>query len=692
MSKTVSAFLIADECHIPFLKLQFQNLSAFDKIYVIFNGVPLDTEVPFKMSDYTDISFVISRDKIPLEDAHRILLDRCITDYFMILSPNNFTHGKILDTVRPELEKNYKLIYTDNGYIENEGKEDQKIYYYHKPGFDKELLYGQNYLHGATFYDTQLAKDLNAFSDNLMSGADWALSLLFAHNVTEKEVLHIPIPLIAIKDNELSNNSINYRGEDPDSFKDVIKKFITMTNRDIESIELTDLHYFDIVFRTVDTPLVTIIILTKDKLDLLKPCVDSILKLTEYKNYNIVIVDNESKEPETLEYLNSVVKLPNIVVYSYPFPFDFTKIHNVVVSKVTKDINPGFICLLNNDTEVLDSRWLTDMVGIASDPDVGAVGAKLLYADNTIQHAGVVLGVGGLANHYYSREKGDSSGYWNGLNLTRNYSGVTGACLLLRTAYYNKVGGMWEKLPIAYNDVDLCIRLRDLGLRNCWTPHALLYHYESKSRGSELDKEDPSKLLRFARDHVYMRYMHGSKIYNDPYYNENFDHRYTDFRTGPSHPNRRKYNQKQYRLDFPFGLEFVEQTWLPMPSGSPFTFAVKIPKDTKAKLTGILLAFHRHDGNRGSGGSKFHLAIKYPNDSTIYHYESITDKQEVLFEIDNGGKDISGLDTLTIELSLVESTGHVHLSWFYSENDVSMAFSSVKGRQFKLTAVLADLD
>jgi len=691
MAKTVSAFLVADEIHIPFLRLQFQNLSSFDKIYVIFNGISLDKEIPFKMADYLNISFIISRDKISLEAAHRILLDRCTTDYFMILSPNNFTHGQILNEVKPLLENNYKLIYTDNGYIENEDKEDQKVTYYYKPDFDKELLYGQNYLNGATFYSTELAKSLDAFSGQLNSAVDWSLSLLITHHCTPEEIFHIPIPLIAIKNDSLSNNSVNYRGSgyEIDDFKSIIKKYILLTNRNTSSIDLTTSGYFDVVFEPLDNPLVTIIILTKDKLDLLKPCIDSILNLTKYKNYNIVVVDNESSDPDTLLYLNEINTKENITVYKYPFPFDFAKIHNVTIKKVTEEFDPQFICLLNNDTEVIDARWLTDMVGIASDPKVGAVGAKLLYADNTIQHAGVVLGIGGLANHYYSRQPMSASGYWDGLILTRNYSGVTGACLLVRTSHYNELGGMWDKLPIAYNDVDLCIRLRDLGLRNCWTPHALLYHYESKSRGSELDKDDPSKLLRFARDHIYMRYRHGTKIYNDPYYNENLDFRYSDYRIGPAHPNRRKFKQKQYRLDFPYGLEFVNPTWIPMPTSSVFTCAVKVPKINNSKLVGIILPFHRHEANGTTGASKFHLSLKFPDDATVYHYDQVTNAQEVIFNVNE--RDLTNLEHFTVELTLVSSTGHIHLRWFYSENEVSMAFSSVKGRQFRLTMLLEDL-
>ncbi len=691
MAKTVSAFLVADEAHIPFLRLQFQNLNTFDKIYVIFNGVSLDTEIPFKMSDYLNVSFIISRDKISLEAAHRILLDRCTTDYFMMLSPNNFTHGQILNEVRPLLENEYKLIYSDNGYIENEGKENQKVTYYYKPGFDKELLYGQNYLNGATFYSTQTAKDLNAFNGQLETAVDWSLSLLITHHISPEEIFHIPIPLIAIKNDNLSNNSVDYRGKgnEIEDFKNLIQYYIKSTNRDVNSIDLTTSGYFDVVFKAVDSHLVTIIILTKDKLELLKPCVTSILNSTKYTNYNIVIVDNESTDPETLLYLNEMNAKEKVTVYKYPFPFDFAKIHNVVVKKIVDEFDPTFICLLNNDTEVIDQRWLSDMVGIASDPSVGAVGAKLLFEDNTIQHAGVVLGIGGLANHYYSRQPMGSSGYWDGLKLTRNYSGVTGACLLVRTSHYRALNGMWDKLPIAYNDVDLCIRLRDMGLRNCWTPHALLYHYESKSRGSELDKEDPSKLLRFARDHIYMRYKHGTKIYNDPYYNENLDFQYTDYRVGPSHPNRRKFKQKQYRLDFPYGLEFVNPTWIPMPTSSAFTCAVKVPKVPNSKLVGIVLPFHRHDAENTNGASKFHLSLKFPGDEKIYHYEQVTNTQEVIFRVDE--RDLSDVEHFTLELTLLSSTGHVHLRWFYSENEMSMAFSSVKGRQFKLSMLLEDL-
>lgn len=691
--KTISALLVIEKKHYSDISTQLQNLHFFDKIYLFFNGVDEELDIRIDSIANRNINYIKSDTLVSTDSAYKKLLNMCETDYFTLLSPNHFHHGEIAKYIKVEAEHDYDLIYVDEGYIENEGQSNMKVYYYNKPSFDKELLYCQNYISRGAFYKTSLAKTIDAFSNDLRYNSDWEFSLAFTENTNCLSIKHIPISLIAIKNDDLSNSKISFISDksdtsEVDKFISLLKNHIKKTNRDSD-IYLSNDGYFRILFKPLDNPKVVIVIPTKDKLDLLKPCIESIISKTTYKNYGIIVIDNNSAEEETIQYLNDINKIENITVLKYLDEFDYSKIHNTIVEYIVNETDYRYMCMLNNDTEVINPDWLTDMVGIASDPTVGAVGGKLIYADNTIQHAGVVIGICGLANHLYHSQPSTDKGYWNGLELHRNCSAVTGACLLLSLDHYKRVGGMWEMLPIAYNDVDLCLSLLKLNLRNIWSPNALLYHYESKSRGQE---DNPEKLRRFARDHIYMRYKHGKLINNDPYYNENFDCNKVNFSTGSCSPLRHKYSNKEYLLDVPYGLEFVMPTWLPMPAGSKFNFAIRLPLKLKAKLKGLVLPFHQQELVGVNMGAKFHATIRFPDDTTAYELESISNNgKNVRFNFTGFERDVGNIDVVIISMYVVETTSSIHLKWFYSENQHSQAFESMSERQFRLIMILEDL-
>lgn len=696
--KTISALLVVEKQHYEDLKIQLQNLHFFDFIYLYFNDYDADNEFAIDVINNDKINIIRSFSKEPLSKCYRELLNVCSTDYFTLLSPNHFTHGEIHKYIKNELEKDYDLVYVDEGYIENEGTENMKVYYYNKPSFDKELLYCQNYISHGAFYNTERAKSLNAFNDDLGFNSDWNFSILYTENIDPHKVKHIPVSLMAIKNDHLSNSRMGFYPNSNSSvmgnsskFIPLLKDYIRNTNRDSD-ISLDKDGYFHILFKPIDNPKVTIIIPTKDKIELLKPCIDSILEKTTYGNYDILVIDNNSEEKETLDYLEDLNTYNNkVTVMRYRQPFDFALIHNLAVDTITTNGDSQYVCLLNNDTLVINGDWLTDMVGIASDRSVGAVGAKLVYGDNTIQHAGAVVGVRGLANHLYHGLNRNADGYWSGLNIHRNCSAVTGACLLISIANYKRVGGMWTMLPIAYNDVDLCLNLLKLNLRNVWSPNALLYHYESKSRGSELSDSTGEKIHRFARDHIYMRYKHGKLVNNDPFYNENFSADHTDFTLGKNTPFRHLYSKKEYLLDIPYGLEFVDPTWLPMPSGSKFNIAVRLPKNIPAKIKGIVLPFHQQQLNVDQI-AKFHATVKFPDDETRYEIETVSNSgKNASFTFTGFERDISNIDNMVLTLYVVETTSSIHLKWFYCENKYSMSIDSMPNRQFRLIMILEDL-
>jgi GT2 family glycosyltransferase len=262
-------------------------------------------------------------------------------------------------------------------------------------------------------------------------------------------------------------------------------------------------------------PLVSVIIPTKDKAGLLERCIESLQGITGYRPLELLVVDNDSRERRTLLYLKHLEAQGLARVLPYPRPFNFSAMNNLAAREARGDV----LCLLNNDVEATSTGWLSEMVGIALQPDVGAVGAKLLYPDGTIQHAGTVAGLFGVAAHGYLREAREADGYLLQLQTAREVAAVTAACLVIRRELYLTVGGLDEaELAVAFNDVDLCFRLLVAGYRNVWTPYAELVHRESASRGTD---ERGADRQRFLREEAVMRGRWGALIANDPYYSPN---------------------------------------------------------------------------------------------------------------------------------------------------------------------------
>lgn len=264
-------------------------------------------------------------------------------------------------------------------------------------------------------------------------------------------------------------------------------------------------------------PLVSVIIPTKDKLDVLRPCVESLLTRTTYGNFEVLIVDNQSIKKETMKFFADVCNNGKVRVLQYQHHFNYSAINNYAVAQA----HGSYVCLLNNDTEVLEPNWLTEMMRHAVRPNVGAVGAKLLYDDGTIQHAGVVVGIGEAAGHAHRSLPADQPGYFLMPHVTHFVSAVTGACLLVAKTKFQAVGGLdQEQLAIAFNDVDLCLKLDASGWRNVYVPHAVLLHHESKSRPSDMAS---SEHQRYCRELKVLQERWGTKTYQDPLHNPNLD-------------------------------------------------------------------------------------------------------------------------------------------------------------------------
>lgn len=270
-------------------------------------------------------------------------------------------------------------------------------------------------------------------------------------------------------------------------------------------------------------PLVSIIVPTRDMLSMLKPCIASLIEKTTYSNFEIIVVDNQSSCTETLAFLREISDLPNFRVLNYDRAFNYSAINNFAVAHSAGEL----ICLLNNDTEVIAPDWLERMVGLLCQDGVGAVGAKLLYSNGTVQHAGDAVGPGGCADHMHSGIPGDAPGYMSRAILSQELSAVTAACLLTHRSLYNELGGLNEQsLAVAFNDVDFCLRVRAAGYKVMFEAGALLFHHESVSRGKE---DNPEKQRRAKAEVDYMRSEWAHVMKGDPYYNPNLNQLKPDF-------------------------------------------------------------------------------------------------------------------------------------------------------------------
>jgi GT2 family glycosyltransferase len=278
----------------------------------------------------------------------------------------------------------------------------------------------------------------------------------------------------------------------------------------------------------VPAPKVSIIIPTRNAESLLRLTISSIVGKTTYPQFEIIVVNNRSDDAGTLKYF-AELRSNGISVIDYDAPFNFSAINNFAAKQATGTL----LAFLNNDLEVISPDWLDEMATQALRPDIGAVGAMLYYPDDSVQHAGAVLGLtgpagkDGVAGHAFKGFKRGAEGQRNRMRLVQNYSAVTAACLVIRREVFERVGGFNERdLAVAFNDIDFCLRVRQAGFRNLWTPFAEFYHHESASRGLE---NTPEKLARFASEVTYMRRKWSAILDADPAYNPNLSLQHEDF-------------------------------------------------------------------------------------------------------------------------------------------------------------------
>lgn len=391
-------------------------------------------------------------------------------------------------------------IYSDEDKLELNGKRCDAFF---KPDWSPEFLLSCNYVCHFGVYRKALLDEVGGFRSGFDGSQDYDLILRMAEKT--RKMFHIPKVLYHWRKVEGSTSAAaaakNYT---VDAGKRALREHLERRGiaADVLNGELANVYR--VRPQILGNPLVSIIIPTRDGVSLLQRCITSIEQKTSYPHYEILVVDNGSVEPETAAYLRTLRHR----VLPFAEPFNFSRINNFAA----RQAHGSYLVLLNNDTEVISPEWLSSMLELCQMDGVGIVGGKLYYPDRSIQHAGVVLGLsGGVADHAHKHFPGHSYGYFGTLRCIRNYSAVTAACMMVRKEAYDAVGGFDEELQVAFNDIDFCLRVRDRGYRIVWTPYCELIHYESVSRGFDLNW----------REVEFMQRRWGQALLTDPYYNPN---------------------------------------------------------------------------------------------------------------------------------------------------------------------------
>jgi len=416
---------------------------------------------------------------------------------------------------------NAGLIYSDEDKINESG---QRFGPYFKCDWNYDLFLSQNMIAHLGVYKAELLRKIDGFREGLEGAQDYDLALRCIEQLKASQIIHVPRVLYHWRTHQASAAM-------PDQAQPyalvaaqrTLNEHLARKGISAQAELHPDCNFYRVRYALPKpAPLVTLIIPTRNGLHLIRQCLSSILKKTDYPNYEILIIDNGSDDPQTLRYFDIIKSDPRFCILRDDRPFNYSAINNRAVQAARGDL----VGLINNDIEVINSEWLTEMVSIALQPGVGAVGARLWYPDNTLQHGGVILGLGRVAGHSHKHLPKGHPGHMGRAMLQQSFSAVTAACLVVRRSIFLEVGGLEEEnLKVAFNDVDFCLRVRKAGYRNVWTPFAEAYHHESATRYEDTSE----KRARLAGEARYLQKRWGSLLLNDPAYSPNLTLDHVDF-------------------------------------------------------------------------------------------------------------------------------------------------------------------
>ncbi len=416
-----------------------------------------------------------------------------------------------------------KMIYSDEDNINTDGTLRSGPHF--KSDFNPDLLRSNNYICHLLFVKSELVRQLDGLRSEFDGAQDFDFVLRLMDILKPEEIYHIPRVLYhwRIHENSTAGNPESKLWA-YEAGKRAIAAYHKRNHTDAEVVDLPVMGYYRSIYHLQSHPKVSILIPNMDHIDDLERCIESIEKKSTYDNYEIIIIENNSKKEETFAYYQKLERTyPNIKIVYWKDEFNYSAINNFGAAFASGD----YYLLLNNDTEVIEPTWMEIMLGFCMRDDVGIVGAKLYYPDDTIQHAGVIIGVTDIAGHAFSGFARKSPGYAARLFVCQNLSAVTAACMMVKASLYEQLGGLDPEYRVSFNDIDFCLRVREAGYLIVYAADCELYHYESRSRGFE---NTPEKVERMNMEAKKFRERWADILEKgDPYYNPNLTKTKTDF-------------------------------------------------------------------------------------------------------------------------------------------------------------------
>lgn len=452
---------------------------------------------------------------VNISGASNAALELANGEYIALMdNDDELTADALYEIVKTINNTNADFIYSDEDKLEMDDSYSEPHF---KPDFAPDMFLSQNYISHLGVIRKLLIERVGGWTVGLEGSQDYDLYLKVLEHTNN--IVHIPKVLYHWRKVPGSTAAeFSDKSYAQEAGEKALKNAIKRRNMQAEVSKGKYPGIYKVEYKIIDNPLVSIIIPFKDKPELLKMCIESILEKSTYKNFEIIGISNNSQEKETFNEMNRIKELDRrINFYEYNVPFNYSDINNHTVNNHAKG---EYILLLNNDIEIISTNWIEEMLMHAQRKDIGCVGAKLYYPDDTIQHAGVTMGVLTLAGHNFKHLDKNTPGYMGRESIIQNISAVTAACLMIKKSIYDEVKGLnQEDLKIAFNDVDFCLRVQEKGYKNIYTPYCEAYHYESISRGTE---DNPEKVERFNKEVKFMQNRHKDILENgDPFYNIN---------------------------------------------------------------------------------------------------------------------------------------------------------------------------
>lgn len=456
--------------------------------------------------------------------------NHCLTlatgEYIGLFDHDDVLHPSVLyEYVKVINEKQADYIYCDETTFKSDDI-NKMLTMHFKPDFAIDNLRANNYICHFSVFARELLDGTELFRPRFDGSQDHDMILRLTDRA--KCVVHVPKLMYYWRSHPGSTAAgIEAKPYAVESAKGAVADHLR--RHGFEHFQITSTRAFETIFKIryqiMGSPLISIIIANKDHVQDLKRCIDSVFEKSTYENFEVIIIENNSTEKSTWDYYEELRENEKVTIVHYEGAFNYSAVNNLGVSHAKGE----YVLLLNNDTQVITVNWMEELLMYAQRPDVGAVGAKLYYGDKTIQHAGVVLGLGAhrTAGHSHYGQHRDNLGYMGRLCYAQNVSAVTGACLMVKKSLFEQAGGLDEGFAISLNDVDFCLKLREKGYLNVFTPFAELYHFESVSRGLD-DKGE--KAERYNRESEQFRKKWKEVLEaGDPYYNPNFSLDRSDF-------------------------------------------------------------------------------------------------------------------------------------------------------------------